>query len=275
MVKRKSEDAGASSAGDPNSDAAVRPKRQVKTKPMYVQEKLVFAQRLPKSKPKKPKKHTPAPPASGDGSSGMRRRNNQYTVGRPIQGARGTGGGGNGASGGGMKGRGGGGRAGGQDGGDGTGSNALGGKLRGGNRQVVEPLLRGSKAAEEWGWKNQVEEGQPLCPLYYGCPEPPLYFCCERHKVLWQEGTLLMARMPEEWKEAHGSKDFRVAMQTTSKLLSDLDLEPNLNLELTGHKSYFSLPPEERMRRAIVRDHPAMVAAAFKLWPFAPKWRGL
>ena len=46
-----------------------------------------IAQRLPKLKPKKPKKHTPAPPASGDGSSGMRRRNNQYTVGRPIQGA--------------------------------------------------------------------------------------------------------------------------------------------------------------------------------------------
>ena len=81
--------------------------------------------------------------------------------------------------------------------------------------------------------------------------------------------------MPNEWKDAHASKDFRVAMQTTSKLLSDLDLEPNLNLELTGHKSYFSLPPEERMRRAIVRDHPAMVAAAFKLWPFAPKWKGL
>ena len=81
--------------------------------------------------------------------------------------------------------------------------------------------------------------------------------------------------MPEEWKEAHGSKDFRVAMQTTCKLLADVDLEPNLNLELTGQKSYFSLPPEERMRRAIVRDHPAMVAAAFNLWPFAPKWKGL
>ena len=81
--------------------------------------------------------------------------------------------------------------------------------------------------------------------------------------------------MPKEWKDAHASKDFRVAMQTTSKFLSDVDLEPNLNLELTGQKSYFSLPPEERMRRAIVRDHPAMVAAAFNLWPFAPKWKGL
>ena len=81
--------------------------------------------------------------------------------------------------------------------------------------------------------------------------------------------------MPNEWKDAHASKDFRVAMQTTSKFLSDVDLEPNLNLELAGHKSYFSLPPEERMRRVIVRDHPAMVAAAFKLWPFAPKWKDL
>ena len=79
--------------------------------------------------------------------------------------------------------------------------------------------------------------------------------------------------MPKEWKEAHGSKDFRVAMQTTCKLLSDVDLEPNLNLELTGHKS--DRQPEERMRRMIVRDHPAMVAAAFKLWPFDPRWKDL
>ena len=81
--------------------------------------------------------------------------------------------------------------------------------------------------------------------------------------------------MPNEWKEAQERKDFRVVMQTTCKLLADVDLEPNLNLELTGQTSYFSLPPEERMRRAIVRDHPAMVAAAFKLWPFAPKWKDL
>ena len=75
--------------------------------------------------------------------------------------------------------------------------------------------------------------------------------------------------MPNEWKEAHGSKDFRVAMQTTSKLLSDVDLEPNLNLELKGWQ------PEERMRHMIVRMHPFMVASAFKLWPFDPKWKDL
>ena len=75
--------------------------------------------------------------------------------------------------------------------------------------------------------------------------------------------------MPEEWKDAHGSKDFRVAMQTTSKLLADVDLEPNVNLELKGWQ------PEERMRHMIVRMHPFMVASAFKLWPFDPKWKDL
>ena len=75
--------------------------------------------------------------------------------------------------------------------------------------------------------------------------------------------------MPEEWKDAHGSKDFRVVMQTTSKLLADVDLEPNVNLELKGWQ------PEERMRHMIVRMHPFMVASAFKLWPFDPKWKDL
>ena len=75
--------------------------------------------------------------------------------------------------------------------------------------------------------------------------------------------------MPEEWKDAHGSKDFRVVMQTTSKLLADVDLEPNVNLELKGWQ------PDERMRHMIVRMHPFMVASAFKLWPFDPKWKDL
>ena len=75
--------------------------------------------------------------------------------------------------------------------------------------------------------------------------------------------------MPEEWKDAHGSKDFRVVMQTTSKLLADVDLEPNVNLELKGWK------PEDRMRHMIVRMHPFMVASAFKLWPFDPEWKDL
>ena len=75
--------------------------------------------------------------------------------------------------------------------------------------------------------------------------------------------------MPNEWKEAQARKDFRVVMQTTSKLLADADLEPNVNLERKGWK------PEERMRLAIIRMHPFMVASAFKLWPFDPKWKDL
>ena len=75
--------------------------------------------------------------------------------------------------------------------------------------------------------------------------------------------------MPNEWKEAQERKDFRVVMQTTSKLLADADLEPNVNLERKGWK------PEERMRLAIIRMHPFMVASAFKLWPFDPEWKDL
>ena len=75
--------------------------------------------------------------------------------------------------------------------------------------------------------------------------------------------------MPNEWKEAQERKDFRVVMQTTSKLLADADLEPNVNLERKGWK------PEDRMRLAIIRMHPFMVASAFKLWPFDPEWKDL
>ena len=75
--------------------------------------------------------------------------------------------------------------------------------------------------------------------------------------------------MPNEWKEAQERKDFRVVMQTTSKLLADADLEPNVNLERKGGK------PEERMRVRIVMMHPFMVASAFKLWPFDPEWKDL
>ena len=75
--------------------------------------------------------------------------------------------------------------------------------------------------------------------------------------------------MPNKWKEAQERKDFRVVMQTTSKLLADADLEPNVNLERKGGK------PEERMRVRIVMMHPFMVASAFKLWPFDPEWKDL
>ena len=75
--------------------------------------------------------------------------------------------------------------------------------------------------------------------------------------------------MPNEWKEAQERKDFRVVMQTTSKLLADADLEPNVSLERKGGK------PEERMRVRIVMMHPFMVASAFKLWPFDPEWKDL
>ena len=75
--------------------------------------------------------------------------------------------------------------------------------------------------------------------------------------------------MPNEWKEAQERKDFRVVMQTTSKLLAGADLEPNVNLERKGWK------PEERMRVRIVMMHPFMVASAFKLWPFDPEWKDL
>ena len=75
--------------------------------------------------------------------------------------------------------------------------------------------------------------------------------------------------MPNEWKEAQARKDFRVVMQTTSKLLADADLEPNVSLERKGWK------PEERMRVRIVMMHPFMVASAFKLWPFDPEWKDL
>ena len=75
--------------------------------------------------------------------------------------------------------------------------------------------------------------------------------------------------MPNEWKEAQERKDFRVVMQTTRNLLADADLEPNVNLERKGWK------PEERMRLAIIRMHPFMVASAFKLWPFDPEWKDL
>ena len=59
--------------------------------------------------------------------------------------------------------------------------------------------------------------------------------------------------MPNEWKEAQERKDFRVVMQTTSKLLADADLEPNVNLERKGWK------PEERMRVRIVMMYTMMV----------------
>ena len=63
-----------------------------------------------------------------------------------------------------------------------------------------EPLLKVAKDAEDWGWKHTVAPGTPLCPLYYGCPARPMYFCCERHKALWAGGVQEMERMPPEWK---------------------------------------------------------------------------
>ena len=67
-------------------------------------------------------------------------------------------------------------------------------------RLSSEPLLRAAQSAAEWGWKNSVEPGTELCLLYYGCPERPEYYCCERHRQLWQAGRLHVAWMPEEWK---------------------------------------------------------------------------
>jgi len=193
MRKRKQEataEATAETAAEEAAEAAAeaaRPKRQIKQKPAYVMERMVFSQRIPKNKPQKPQK-----PKDGAEKPAFPRRNNQYTVGRNLGEAsygRGGGGGGRGA------GRGGGGR-GRVRGGAGAGAGA------GSQPDASEPLLRGSKAAEEWGWKNKLPDGRPLCPLYYGCPEPSEYFCCERHRLLWQGGTLLMTRMPEEWKRS-------------------------------------------------------------------------
>jgi len=61
-----------------------------------------------------------------------------------------------------------------------------------------EPLLRSSRVAAEWGWRSALPEGEPLCPLYYGCPGPDEYFCCDRHRILWRGGALCRDVMPAE-----------------------------------------------------------------------------
>ena len=68
------------------------------------------------------------------------------------------------------------------------------------NRLPLDPLLLYSRAGAEWGWKGCLPPDQPLNPLYYGCPERWQYYCCERHRCLWQGGKMHMELMPEEWK---------------------------------------------------------------------------
>lgn len=69
------------------------------------------------------------------------------------------------------------------------------------NRLPLDPLLLYSRAGAEWGWKGCLPPDQPLNPLYYGCPERWQYYCCERHRCLWQGGKLQTELpMPEEWK---------------------------------------------------------------------------
>jgi len=52
---------------------------------------------------------------------------------------------------------------------------------------TMDPLLGAAKSAEDWGWKNKLQDNIPACPLYYGCPDSAEYFCCERHRHLWHE----------------------------------------------------------------------------------------
>ena len=68
------------------------------------------------------------------------------------------------------------------------------------NRLPLDPLLLYSRAGAEWGWKGCLPPDQPLNPLYYGCPERWQYYCCERHRCLWQGGKMQLELMPEEWK---------------------------------------------------------------------------
>ena len=68
------------------------------------------------------------------------------------------------------------------------------------NRLPLDPLLLYSRAGAEWGWKGCLPPDQPLNPLYYGCPERWQYYCCERHRCLWQGGKMQTELMPEEWK---------------------------------------------------------------------------
>ncbi|KAL1529745.1 hypothetical protein AB1Y20_000681 [Prymnesium parvum] len=78
------------------------------------------------------------------------------------------------------------------------------GARRGGVHEKVklsaDPLLRASQVAAEWGWKMRLEAGAEPCLLYYGCPSKAEYFCCERHRVLWCNGEINLALMPESWK---------------------------------------------------------------------------
>ena len=178
---------GASGAAANGEGPGARPKRDMKKKPVYVQETMVFAARLPKNY--KSKKNKPKPTKDKDGAGAAPKRSGGAGGASPNRR-----------------------RFGNQWG---TGSYAADGSrvFSSGAAPVgrptpkrvqserMEPLLRGSKAAEDWGCKMVLEQGVPHCPLYYGCPEPSQYFCCERHRQLWQDGALLLGRpMPAAWK---------------------------------------------------------------------------
>ena len=70
------------------------------------------------------------------------------------------------------------------------------------SKMYSQPLRRTSEIAWEWGFKHVLQAGEPHNPLYYGCPEPAEYFCCERHALLWRGGALQMELMPDAWKES-------------------------------------------------------------------------
>ena len=147
-----------------------RPKREQVKKPVYTAPTLPsFGGRMPKTKAKKPGQQKPARgrPPKGDKPGGAKPRGwaNQWGSSRR---------------------------------GDDDGPARPGRNRSRGNTN--EPLLKVAKDAEDWGWKHTVALGTPLCPLYYGCPARPMYFCCERHKALWAGGVQEMERMPPEWK---------------------------------------------------------------------------
>ena len=143
---------------DPNQ---YRSQREQKHKPIYVAESMVFGQRLPKSQPKLLKKL--GEPIAIPGRCWAKKRRSCSGDSMRMRSHAPPGG---------------------------SDLRCCGPKL------ASEPLLRASRVAEDWGWKMCLEQGMPLCPLYYGCPMPSDYFCCERHSELWEAGVLEMERMP-------------------------------------------------------------------------------
>jgi len=145
------------------SSSPARPKRERKKQVTYAERtEAEFNERLP-TRPVRAKKKRPVD-ESPDGSDGGAKQRRRRRIRRRERGEQGAA--------------------------------AADGEWRAERTSALEPLLRASRAAAEWGWRSALPAGKPLCPLYYGCPEPDAYFCCSRHAMLWRAGKLSRSLMP-------------------------------------------------------------------------------